>query len=174
MSDAELRAIHMRMVVSNNADTAWKIDTREQLLALPDHGQSRPAYASSDAGAGPIIEVPPNGKCTIDLFYPLPEQMQDAGDLPAFDTLWKVETSTRVVSDRTPFERLEVVPHYDYGYYDYWGYPGYYYYDPYYVHGGAFVGVHVGPSYGHHPVHIQPHGGGAPAMAATAATAAHR
>jgi len=157
--DEELRAIHMRMVVSNNADTAWKIDTREQLLALPGHGQSRPAFASSDAGQGPIIEVPPNGKRTIDLFYPLPEHMQDASDLPAFDTLWKVETSTRVVSDRTPFERLEIVPRYAYEYDDYWGPGYYYYYDPYYVRGGAFVGVRIAPSYGHRPVVIRPHGG---------------
>ena len=160
--DEELRAIHVRMVVSNNDDTPWKIDTREQLLALPANGQSRPAFASSDVGPGPIVEVPPQGKRTIDLFYPLPEHMQEASDLPEFDTLWKVETSTRIVGDRTPFERLEVVPRYAYEYDDYYWGPGYYpYYDPYYVHGGAFVGVRVAPSFGHRPVVIRPsHGGG--------------
>lgn len=157
--DSELRAIHVRMVVSNNADTAWKIDTREQLLALPDHGQSRPAFASSDAGPGPILDVPPNGKRTIDLFYPLPENMQEASDVPEFDTLWKVQTDTRVVADRTPFERLEVVRQYAYPYDDY-GWGNGYYYDPYYLHGGAFVGVRLAPSYGHRPVVIRPHGGG--------------
>ena len=158
--DEELRAIHMRMVVSNNDDTPWRIDTREQLVALPGDGQSRPAFANSDGGPGPIIEIPPSGKRTVDLFYPLPEHMQDASDVPAFDTLWKVDTSTRVVADRTPFERLEVVPRYAYEYDDYgWG-PGWYY-DPYYVHGGAFVGVRVGPRFEHRTVVIHPsHGGG--------------
>jgi uncharacterized membrane protein YgcG len=157
----DIRAIHMRMVVSNNADTAWKIDTREQLLVLPGQGQSRPAFASSDVGAGPILEVAPSGKVTVDLFYPLPEHMQDASDVPEFDTLWKVDTSTRVVAERTPFERLEVTPHYGYDYDDYYWGPWGYYYDPYYPYGGGFVGVHVAPGYAHHgSVVIHPSYGG--------------
>ncbi|MDB5214794.1 MAG: uncharacterized protein JWO86_2721 [Myxococcaceae bacterium] len=155
--DKKLRAIHIRMVVTNNDDTPWKIDTREQLLELPNSGRSRPAFANSDAGPGPIVDIPPSGKRTIDLFYPLPEHMQDAKDVPEFDTLWKVETPTRPVADRTPFERLEVVPYYAYDDYG-WG-PGYYY-DPYYLHGGAFVGVRIGEGYEHRPVIIRPSHGG--------------
>jgi hypothetical protein len=157
----DVRAIHMRMVVANNADTAWKIDTREQLLVLPGQGQSRPAFSSSDLGAGPILEVPPNGKVNIDLFYPLPEHMQEAKEIPEFDTLWRVDTSTRVVADRTPFERLEVEPRYAYDYGDYYWGPWGYYYDPYYPYGGGFVGVTVAPGfYVHHGVVIHPSHGG--------------
>ena len=158
--DKDVRAIHMRMVVANNADTPWKIDTREQLLELPGHGQSRPAFASSDVGAGPVIEIPPNGKVTVDLFYPLPEHMEDASDLPDFDTLWRVDTGTRVVADRTPFERLEVSPRYASDYDDYYWGPWGYYYDPFYPYGGGFVGVHIGPSFGRHAVIIHPSHGG--------------
>ena len=150
---SSVRAIHMRMVVANNSQAVWTVDTREQMLSLPQRGSSRPAYAAYDEGQGPLVVVQPSGKRTIDLFYPLPANMDDAEELPAFDTVWKVETDARVVTERTPFERLEVVPQYVYEDY-YWG-PGYYY-DPYYPR-GAFVGVYVAPGYyGHRSVVITP------------------
>lgn len=154
----EVRAIHMRMVVANNSPVTWTLDTREQLLSLPGGGASVPAYAIADAGEGPLVVVPPSGKRTIDLFYPLPASMDDAEELPAFDTVWKVQTDTRAVADRTPFERLEVVPYHAVDDYYYWG--GGSYYDPYYPR-GAFVGVRAAPGYyGHHTVVINPgHGG---------------
>jgi hypothetical protein len=125
---SELRAVHVRMVVSNNSPAAWTVDTREQLLSRPRTGTTPPAYAMSDGGQGPLITVPPLGKRTIDLFYPLPADVADAERLPAFDTVWQVQTNARVVAERTPFERLEVVPRYAYDGYGYdWG-PGYNYY----------------------------------------------
>ncbi len=155
--NANVRALHMRMIVANNSQAPWTVDTREQVLSLPTRGMSRPAYAAAEGGEGPLVVVPPLGKRTIDLFYPLPANMEDAEDVPAFDSVWKVQTDARVVADRTPFERLEVVPHYSYDDYS-WG-PGYYY-DPYYP-GGAWVGVRVAPVYVHRPVTISPsHGGG--------------
>ena len=66
----------------NNADTSWKIDTREQLLALSDHGQSRPAFASSDAGLGqssrfrPVASAPSSSSirspsiCRMPVIFP--------------------------------------------------------------------------------------------------------
>jgi hypothetical protein len=151
--DQKLRSLHIRMVVSNSSDKPWTVDTREQLLALPNQGESRPAFAKVDHGTAPIVEIPPGGKATIDLFYPLPENMQDAKDLPSFDTIWKVQTDARVVAERTPFERLEVKPppYGYYGYYDYWGPP--YWYDPYYY---GWVGVRVAPVYVERPVVIRP------------------
>jgi hypothetical protein len=138
------RALHVRMVVANNSDKAWHVDTREQLLALPDHGESRPAYARADRGAPPALDVAPTGKVTIDLYFPLPDDMQKAKDLPAFDTVWRVETATRLFTERTPFERLEVVPRYDYDY-DYDGWGAAYWYDPGYP-GAAFVGARPAPA----------------------------
>jgi hypothetical protein len=148
-------ALHVRMVVANNSDTPWTVDTREQLLALPGLGNSRPAFATADQGAAPMVVIPPNGKRTIDLFYPLPEDMQSANDIPAFDTIWKVQAGDRVVAERTPFERLEVHARYAYDEgYDGWG--NAYWYDPSYAR-GAFVGVRVVPVYVHRPVMIRSH-----------------
>jgi hypothetical protein len=153
--DDRARAIHVRMVVANNSSQAWVVDTRDQLLALPKRGESRPAFARSDLGAAPLIEVPPGGKRTIDLFYPLPAELQSAEDLPAFDTIWKVQTDARLVAERTPFERLEVEPRYAYGDRYYYGWGPSYWYDPYYPR-GAFIGVRGAPIYVNQPI-IQSH-----------------
>jgi hypothetical protein len=161
--DSKARALHVRMVVADNSDKPWHVDTREQLLSLPNFGESRPAFARADQGTAPVLEVPPGGKVTIDLYFPLPENMQKAKDLPAFDTIWKVQTADRVTTERTPFERLEVVPRYgyDYGYGYGWG-PSYYY-DPFYP-SAAFIGVGTVPVYVNRPVVIHP--GASPARQA--------
>jgi len=54
--------------------------------------------------------------------------------------------------ERTPFERRELVSDV---YPDSYVWGGPYWYDPYYVHGGAFVGVGFGPMYVHQPVVIR-------------------
>jgi hypothetical protein len=153
----ELEAIHVRMIVSNtDGDRPWTVDTREQLVALPNHGESRPAYATVDQGAAPLVEIPPRQARTIDLFYPLPADMSDADDLPSFDTIWTVQTAQGPVAERTPFERLTVEPRTETSYAFSYGYAPSYWYDPYYYPGGAFVGVTVAPRFVHRPVIIVP------------------
>jgi hypothetical protein len=152
--ERDTHAIHIRMIVANNGDQPWTVDTREQRLTLPGEGESRAAYASADQGTPPLVEIPAGQSRTIDLFYPLPADRDRAGELPAFDTVWSVHAGDRAVTERTPFERLAVrYPADDdvYGGYA-WGPP--YWYDPYYP-SGAWVGVHVGPGYSRH-VHIRP------------------
>jgi hypothetical protein len=159
-SEERARAIRLRMVVANNSDKPWHIDTREQLLSLPNFGESRPALAISSAATAPAIEIPAGGKREIELFYPLPAFMDSAKELPAFDTIWKVQTDTRLVTDRTPFERLELESPYSYGYgyaygygYGYgWGMP--YWYDPFYSR-TAFYGVYAWPG-GYGGAYVRP------------------
>jgi hypothetical protein len=106
--DRELRVMHVRMIVDNNGDTPWAVDTREQVGILPGAGQSRPAFAATSTRQAPEVTVPTDGKATIDLYYPLPANMQEASELPHFDVLWRVRTSERVVAARTSFERLRI------------------------------------------------------------------
>lgn len=143
--DDEVVAVQLRMVVANNSDKPWTVDTREQRVKLPADGESRAAYVSTDQGAPPVVVVPPGGKREIDLFYPLPEHLEKERWLPAFDLVWKVQTDTRLVVERAPFERLKVEPRPDVSYYGGygWGYGwGPVYYDPWYPR-GAFVGARV-------------------------------
>jgi hypothetical protein len=148
-----IRALHLRMVVANNSDHPWTVDTREQKLELEGRGQSKAAYASVDAGAAPpLVTVPNGGKRTLDLFFPLPPDMAKASELPSFDAIWTVQTDVRAVTERIPFERLQVEPRYASSYdWDYWGAP--YWYDPYYPR-GAWFGVALSPVFVERPVVI--------------------
>jgi hypothetical protein len=142
-SRESLRAIHARLVVSNNGVQPWLVDIRQQVAALPGGQQVHPAFARSDSGEFPIVRVAPRGKGTIDLFFPLPADAQRASKLPEFDVVWYVNTGQQMVSERTPFERLAVEPAYAYGWgYPYgpgWGYGPYAWYDPFW--GPAMIGA---------------------------------
>jgi hypothetical protein len=100
------RFLQVRMVVANNNDVgAWQVDTREQIVVLPNEGQSRPAFANGDAPTLPVVTIAPGQKHSVDLFYALPEGMRKAKHVPHFDVLWHVKTPSRDVAERTPFER---------------------------------------------------------------------
>jgi hypothetical protein len=106
-----IHAMHVRMVVDNNDDTApWQVDTRQQIGSLDGYGQSRPAFASAGAARPPIVSIAPGMSERIDLYYPLPSSMQSASAIPHFEVLWHVQTPDGVVSERTTFERLEIEP----------------------------------------------------------------
>jgi hypothetical protein len=143
--DEEIDMLHVRMVVSNESDQPWSIDTRQVVVTLPGAGSSRPAYVNTDQNGMPVIPVPPRQQRTLDLYYPLPEDRQHARELPEFDVSWQVRTGERVVSERTPFDRYELstYPQYAYGGWyggggwPYWGAPiGWgpvWWYDPFYT-----------------------------------------
>jgi hypothetical protein len=140
------RAIHVRMSVTDNSQTPWTMDTRQQLVALPDGHQLAPAYVSTHEGqAGlPSVTVPAGGKRIVDLFYPLPPDMQSASQMPEFDVVWHVDTPQQQVTERTPFDRLQVKTGSDpeWGVWDDgWGGP--FWYDPFYVgyRGDIYIGT---------------------------------
>ncbi len=150
---AALRALHVRMVAANNSDQAWTFDTRQQRAVLANHSQSRAAFASVPGGGAPTVRIEPGGSRTFNLFFPLPVTMQNAARIPQFDVIWQIQTGSRLVTERTPFERFEIVPYYDYPdpYFTY----GAFYYDPYYPH-EMFNGTGaLPPSYMQRPVVIE-------------------
>jgi hypothetical protein len=132
--------IHARMIVANNNDVGpWVVDTREQLLSIPKEGQSRPAYVNTDAAQPPVLQIAAGEKRVIDLYYPLPGDRARAAEIPEYDLLWHVRAPTRIIAERTPFERTTVEPMYADGYPYYGGPPGYsvgwgpvWWYDPLY------------------------------------------
>lgn len=147
------RALHTRMVVANNSAVPWSVDTREQRATMNGLGESRPAFAAVPSGAAPVVIVPPGGRRVIDLFFPLPAANAEPKNIAAFDVIWRVHTGERVVAERTPFERMEVVSNYYDAPNNYWG--GGYFYDPYYP-SAAFYGTTLAPAYVDRPVFIEP------------------
>jgi hypothetical protein len=152
--ESALRALHLRMIVANDSDQTWRVDTRAQGLILANDGESRAAYATAD-GTGtppPIVTVAPKAKRTIDLFFPLPSTMQQAEQLPAFDAVWSVQTDKEIVTRRTAFERLVIEPR---AYEVTGGASSPYWYDPLYPSATFYGVVTLPPPYVHRPVVIE-------------------
>jgi hypothetical protein len=131
-----MRAIHVRLVASNNSAQPWTIDTRQQLADIRNVGQVSAAFARSEGQDLPLVAVAPGQKRTVDIFFPLPAQTEKASKIPEFDVLWKVQAGSTVVAQRTPFERLQVAPMmaaagFGYPYYGTYGFGPYGWYDPF-------------------------------------------
>jgi hypothetical protein len=129
--DVKTRMLSVRMVITNNQDDVpWKIDTREVRAILSGVGEVAPAYVNTNVPL-PVIEVPRGEKRTLDLYYPLPPEAQNAKQVPEFDVVWQVQTGERLVAQRTPFERLELMPVYADVYYNGWTYAPFWWHDPF-------------------------------------------
>jgi hypothetical protein len=140
----QIRALHLRLMIDNNSDTPWQLDTREQRLDLSGYGPSAPAFASASPGPSlpPIVTIAAGGKRTVDLFFPLPPNEQHASKVPSFDALWRIKTGNELVAERSPFERIYIEPaasDYDYGIGGFWG-EGPYWYDRDYNGWGMGIG----------------------------------
>jgi hypothetical protein len=107
--DVALRAIHVRVIVSNYDDVGgWTLDTREQIAELEGQGKSRPAFAIATLGTPPKIALRRDQSSTIDLYYPLPATEQFAPELPKLDVAWRVRANGRELAGRTGFGPLVV------------------------------------------------------------------
>ena len=176
--DESIGALHVRVLVSDMSPQPWTFDIREQRLSIPGRPTSTPAFASASPAAGsspPLVTIAPNTTRLVDLFFPLPPDMQEASDVPAFELTSRVGTDQGVVSETTPFARIEVdrdspyaaddsapQAEYDpnvYGY-DYWDTP--FWYNPGYV--GFYGGIGLpGPyPWWRHPVFARGRGWGRP------------
>jgi hypothetical protein len=131
------RAMHVRMIVANNGPQTWTLDTRQQIADVHGAGQVHAAIVQSDVGGLPNETIAAGQSRTLDLFFPLPAGVDRPGKLPQFDVLWRIDVAGQQVAERTPFERLQIVPMYassvwgppyafgPFGWYDpFWG-PGY-------------------------------------------------
>jgi hypothetical protein len=134
----EIRAMHVRMIVSNMSPQPWVVDTRDQLAAVRGSAEVQPVFARSDAQDLPVVTIAPGGQRTIDLFFPLPAAEQQARKLPSFDVVWRVRTGTQLVTERTPFERLYIAPVYA-GYWYPYAFGPYGWYDP--IWGPGIIGT---------------------------------
>lgn len=108
--DDALKAIHLRMAVSDNSGQPMLVDTREQRLQLPDGRQLAPAYASAKASAPPVVRITPGSARTVDLFFPLPVDLADEANPSQFDVIWRVQVGDQTVTRITPFDQVAVDP----------------------------------------------------------------
>ncbi len=146
--EARTPALFVRMVVTNNSDDAtWVMDTGQQVAVIG--GQKlNPAYVNTYNQKQPSLEIARGEKRVVDLYYRLPDKAEADDAMPEFDFAWNVQTGTRLIAERTSFDRMRVEPVYAGGYYYpygyYWG--PYWWHDPFwhpypYLYGGIYVGA---------------------------------
>jgi len=162
----QIPALHVRAIVTNDGDvTPWSFDTSQQMVEIPGEGRSRAMFVNADVGALPNVTIAQHERRVLDFYFPLPDTIKTASQLPKFELLWQVQTPARVVASRTAFDRVDKEPEVDGAVYGatpwpLWaGFGPYWWYDPFYpqtvfvharpwvVHGGGRV--HVGHFGGH-------------------------
>jgi hypothetical protein len=155
-ADARTPALFVRMIITNNSDdTPWTLDTQQQ-LAIVGGEKLSPAYVNAYQYTKPAVEIPRGEKRLLDLYYRLPGKVDADNPTPQFDFAWNVQTGSRLIAERTSFDRLTVEPVYAGGYYYPYGYyygPGwgpYGWYDPFWRPYPYFYGgVHIVGRYGY-------------------------
>jgi hypothetical protein len=105
-----LMALHVRLIVTNEGDDIpWTIDTREQLVEIAGEGRSRAVFVNTDLQSLPMVTIGRREKRVLDFYFPLPGTMGDESRLPGFELLWQVTTASRIVAERTMFQRVATV-----------------------------------------------------------------
>jgi hypothetical protein len=104
--------MHARVVaVNNTGQETWTLDGRDQqLVVAPGQPLLQPAFANTDAGAGPVYAVPPGQRRVLDLYYAVPPPFDDPTRLGSFELDWRVNVGNLPIASRTPFQRLEGAP----------------------------------------------------------------
>jgi hypothetical protein len=142
--------MHVRLTVANNSDqNPWTVDTREQLLDIRGRGRAAPIVINTDRDRGPLIQIPRLDQRIIDLYYPLPPDVEKPDQLADFDLIWQVRTGPRLVAQRTSFGRVSIEPEVDPTLYAGWG--SYWWYDPFYP---SYMGGYYSRPYIRSPNHI--------------------
>ena len=108
---ATLRAIHVRMIISNLADDRpWTLDSSRVELDLGAAPIAATAV-NSDVATLPIAIVGRGEHAVIDLYFALPAGCRNAP--PAFAVTWTLRTTASVLPQRTRFSVDDVAPRRD-------------------------------------------------------------
>lgn len=103
-------AIHVALSISNRSDETWTVDPSEQHLTLTLKRERSDIYATTGDGRSTTVSVLPRSTRVINLYFPLPIQLQKEDAPPPFDVIWTVHAAGRAVTQRTPFQRFIVSP----------------------------------------------------------------
>ena len=106
---AKIPAVYVRAMITNDGDDVpWTLDTTQQLIEIPGEGRSRAIFVGSDVGPLPNVTIARHERRVLDFYFPLPDTIGNATQLPRFDVLWQIKTPARMVASRTSFDRIEL------------------------------------------------------------------
>jgi hypothetical protein len=103
------RALHVRLVVTNRSDEPWSVNEGQQEVELDARYGRIGEPATPIATTAPrVVQIPPGQTASLDLFFAVPADFDEASKLPTFDVIWTVNAGTRPIMQRTSFERYLV------------------------------------------------------------------
>src|SRR4030095_3295596 len=105
-----LKTIHLRVAMSDSGQQPLVLDARARRLQLPDGRQIGAAFVRSAVSVPPLIRVEPGTAQTVDLYFPIPQDLVDQTSPPRFDVVWAVDVGGETVSEVTPFDKVAVDP----------------------------------------------------------------
>ena len=105
LPDRPADLLHVRLAVVNNGGDMFTVDGRQQALVAPAQPPAGPAFINSDAGTGPVFQVPPGQHRVFDLYFAPAAPVANAEALGGFELQWQVQAGPQLVAQRTPFER---------------------------------------------------------------------
>ncbi len=97
-------ALRVRIVVSNNDDQPWSIDTRQQFADIPGVGRVTPLFVTV-----PYVRVEPGKQAVIDLFFRLPPGVDEENEIRDFALAWQLQAGSSLVERRTLFQRYPLL-----------------------------------------------------------------
>jgi hypothetical protein len=123
--EAKSRTAHLQMKITNDSKGEWTLNTQDIYLSIPGQGKNRPAYVDTNVAEVPKVSVKSGEDRVIDFYFPLPEEMNGATQIPDFSLDWEIQVPERKIAQRTEFERVSIeryipviyaYPAYPYGY----------------------------------------------------------
>jgi hypothetical protein len=99
--------LHARLAVSNGSNVPWTVDGRTQSLMAPGRPPQGAAFLNSDAGTGPVYQIPPSQARVFDMYFAMPPPLDQAPNLASFQLDWNINAGGQPVDGRTSFQRLE-------------------------------------------------------------------
>ena len=105
-----IKAIHLRVAVTDFGHEPIVLDARLQQLKLPDGRSLAAGYIRSPRSAPPLIRVEPRSAQTVDLYFPIPQDLLEEKGPPTFDVVWRVNVGDDTVTKVTPFDKVAVDP----------------------------------------------------------------
>lgn len=139
-------AFHVRATLAKTSgDNPWSFNIREQALFFPNQGPTPPLFANSNSKNLPSFQVKTGEVRAIDLYFPLPGNVESDKDIPEFNFKWVIHPDSQILTETTQFQRAPLQAQY----------PTAYPYDPYPVgYGSLWWG---GYGYGYWgPVEVAP------------------
>ncbi len=104
--ESDVPMLIVRMAIDNTSSaTPLTVDTREERVHIAGEGESRAAYVNTDLGTLPSVAVAQGERRVLDFYFPLPDGLDDATDVPGFEFLWQIRTASATVPGRATFDR---------------------------------------------------------------------